>query len=162
LPDLQSCLRLELEKTVGKRVYFKYAGTYLTARERRQNIRVLCEDALKATLTDASGGRIEAVICDLSQAGLGLDAQQAASVQVGSRFEFQLDLSAGKIQGLCTVCWLQWGNASAEQDESGPIRFGVELDMSPALMRRLQLEVARRKKRILDELQMLGVPDLLI
>ncbi len=161
LSDLQTCLRMEFERTVGKRVYFKYAGTFLTARERRQNVRVSCDDGLKVSLTDSSGSRIETVIYDLSQSGMGLDTRDEVTFQVGSRMEFQLSLPSGDLKGRCTVCWLRQAHAPSGRDEAGPSRFGVELDMSPSLMRKLQFEVARRKKRILNELQMLGVPDLL-
>jgi len=161
LSDRYSCLRLEVESTVGKRVNFSYAGFFKTAQERRQHIRVHCEDTVQIWLTDASGNRIDAVVGDMSQAGFGLEVQQTHSIQIGDPLDFELNLTTGQLRGSCLVRWL-----SRADTEAGKSRyrhtFGVELDMTPALLRRLQVEVSRRKKRILNELKALGVPDSLI
>ncbi len=161
LSDRYSCLRLEVESTVGKRVNFKYAGIFKTAQERRQHIRVHCEDTVQIWLTDAPGNRIDAVARDMSQAGFGLEVQQTHSIRIGDPLDFELNLTTGQLRGSCWVRWLSRANTEAEKSRSRQA-FGVELDMTPALLRRLQVEVSRRKKRILGELKALGVPDSLI
>ncbi len=157
LADLRSCLRLEVGNADRKRVHFRYAGIFKTAQEHRQHIRVQCGDALRLMLTDASGENIEAEVLNLSEAGFGLEVRQMNTVQIDDTLHFELWLSTGEAKGSCSVCWLHRANAQA-----GQTRFGVELNLTPALLRRLQAEVSQRKKRILGELRILGTPDSLV
>lgn len=150
LPGLHSILRLEVENCFGKRVNFRYAGIISTGQERRQNIRVLCEDLPDIALSDSSGERIMAAVRDLSRQGLGLVGSTAASLRVGDRLRFRTKLGEHELQGNCTVCWL---------NASGQVRFGVELDLTPALVHRLQGEVSQRQKRIVSLLRIMGKPD---
>jgi len=157
LPELHSALRLEVESSVGQRVCFTYAGIFKTAEERRQHIRVLCDDAIPVVLRDQSGKELQVVLRDISQAGFGLGMGQSADVRdgirVGDRFGFRVRLAGTDLQGESSVCWLS---------QSGQLRFGVELDMALNLMHRLQSEVAQRQKRVIAALRMLGVPDCLL
>jgi len=161
LSDLNLCLRLEVESVDSNRVNFKFAGIFKTAPERRRHIRVQCNDALTASLTDASGNTIEAVVRDLSQGGLCLEVKPLSAIQVGDQLDFQLNLSKGQPQGTCLVRWVGKVNKEDKQSSSRQT-FGVELDMTQAILRRLQLEVSQREKRILNDLRMLGIPDRLI
>jgi len=153
LPELHSALRLEVESSVGQRVCFTYAGVFKTAEERRQHIRVLCDDAIPVVLRDQSGTELHAVLRDVSQSGFGLSAGQASGIRVGDRLSFRVRLAGAALQGESSVCWLS---------QSGQLRFGVELDMALNLMHRLQSEVAQRQKRILSTLKRMGVPDCLL
>ncbi|MDQ6965941.1 MAG: PilZ domain-containing protein [Mariprofundaceae bacterium] len=153
LPEVHSALRLEVESSIGQRVHFTYAGIFKTAEERRQHIRVLCDDAIPVVLRDASSAELHAVLRDISQAGFGLGMRQSSTVRVGDRFGFRIRLAGIELQGECSVCWLS---------QSGQVRFGVELDMALNLMHRLQSEVAHRQKRVITVLKMMGVPDCLL
>jgi len=155
LPDLHSALRLEVESSVGQRVHFTYAGVFKTAEERRQHIRVQCDDLLAVVLRDASGKELQAVLRDISQSGFGLSAGQACSLRVGDRLSFRVRLGGADLKGESSVCWVARSGVSG----SAQARFGIELDMALNLMHRLQNEVAQRQKRILAALKMLGVPD---
>jgi len=162
LSDLHSCLRLEVESSTGKRVNFRYCGIINTARERRQHIRVACEEGLHMSLIDASGERIETVVRDMSQSGFGLEVQQTVPIQVGDQLKFNLQLSPNELTGFCTVRWLRQVDKDAHQEHALQARLGLELEMTSPLLHRLQLEVSRRKKRILGELVIMGVPNSLI
>jgi len=162
LSDLYSCLRLEVESSTSKRVNFRYSGLINTARERRQHIRVACEEDLHMSLLDASGEKIETVVRDMSQSGFGLQMRGTASIQVGDQLKFNLQLSSNELTGFCTVRWLHQVGKDAHQEHAVPARLGLELEMTSALLHRLQLEVSRRKKRIIGELVVMGVPDSLI
>ena len=162
LSDLHSCLRLEVESSDGKLVHFRFAGIFRTAQERRQQIRVLCDDNLHLSLSDAAGAGVEAIVRDMSRSGSGLEARQPVSIRAGDQLDFQLELPSGGVQGKCAVCWLGRPDTQADQSCSGQVRFGVELQMTPAHQRRMQAEVGRRQKRILGALRIMGVPDSLI
>ncbi|MDQ6972591.1 MAG: hypothetical protein Q9M30_08080 [Mariprofundaceae bacterium] len=154
LADLHSCLRLEVEGVLGGRVQFRFAGIFQTARERRRHIRVLCEDHLRLSLIDTDGQSVQASVNDICQAGLGLDMQMPLAAVVGDAFDFKLSLRSGEVQGIGILRWLNTAGARTQ--------FGLDLDLTPALLRKLQLEVSQRQKRILSGLRMLGVPDSLI
>jgi len=162
LSDLTSCLRLEVESVVEKYVNFRYAGTFKTAKERRQHIRVLCKDGLPLTLSRASGQKTEAIVQDISQSGFGLTNLDQCAVQVGDTFNFELELHPGKLKGTCQVRWRYKTGKKHTSDHAGHGRIGVEIDLTPALLHRLQLEVSRRVKRVLAELRASGAPDSLI
>ena len=162
LSDLHSCLRLEVESSTSKRVNFRYSGIINTARERRQHIRVACEEDLQMSLTDASGEQMETVVRDMSQSGFGLQMRRAAPIQLGDQLKFNLQLSSNELAGFCTVRWLRQVDNDAHQKHASQARIGLELEMTSPLLHRLQLDVSRRKNRILGELVVMGVPDSLI
>ncbi|OIO70288.1 MAG: hypothetical protein COW19_08610 [Zetaproteobacteria bacterium CG12_big_fil_rev_8_21_14_0_65_55_1124] len=159
LPDLASCLRLEVESVVGKHVNFRYAGAFETAKERRQHIRVQCGDVLHMTLSGASGQIIETAVRDISESGFGLNILRGGEVLNGETYAFDLSLQTGELKGSCQVRWLDRAGGKSTPDKADHGRCGVEIDLRPALLRRLQIEVSQRKKRILNELRALGTPD---
>jgi len=162
LSDLHSCLRLEVESSTSKRVNFRYSGIIDTARERRQHIRVACEEDLQMSLVDASGYQMEAVVRDMSQSGFGLQMRGTAPIQLGDQLKFNLQLSSNELTGFCTVRWLRQFDTNSHKYRVSQARLGLELEMTSPLLHRLQLDVSRRKNRILGELVVMGVPDSLI
>lgn len=95
----------------------------------------------------------------MSQSGMGLDMRQAQAVAVDERLDFCLQLPKGDLQGCGSVRWLHRDTTRAGQGTAVQAKLGIELEMTPALLRRLQHEVAQRQKRILTELKIVGVPD---
>ena len=162
LPDLTSCLLLEVESVIGKHVNFRYAGTFKTAKERRQHIRVQCGDVLRLTLSGASDQNIETAVRDISQSGFGMNILHGGAIQNGETYSFNLWAQTGELKGFCQVRWLDRAGETGVPDKAENGRCGVEIDLTQPLLRRMQLEVSKRKKRILAELRAIGSPDSLI
>ena len=114
------------------------------------------------SLVDASGYQMEAVVRDMSQSGFGLQMRGTAPIQLGDQLKFNLQLSSNELTGFCTVRWLRQFDTNSHKYRVSQARLGLELEMTSPLLHRLQLDVSRRKNRILGELVVMGVPDSLI
>jgi hypothetical protein len=153
LPDSDFCLRLIAEDATASTVHWRFAGLMEASKEKRRDMRVQVDGPTFVTLRHG-GQEWRGRVVEFSTQGLGVALPLSRGLFKGQRVDFTLIMHMNEMDGSATVRWLSRHGDMANA--------GLELDSDPLITEFLEAQMERRRRAILNELRLKGLPDILI
>lgn len=154
MPNSELSIHLTIEDTTRKTVHWRYGEFLPVTREKRRDVRVQSIAPIHIRLKSSEHGQWDGTVMDLSASGLGISCKCDSPFQLGDILAFSMMLDGHRIAGKGAVCWVH--------GSEGHYHAGLAIEHDPGGHLRLSNEVLRRKKNLMGQLKMKGIPDCLM
>jgi len=151
LPNSELSLALQVADVTKETVHLRYGNFYSLGKEKRRDIRVKNDRPIKMMLKNDAFQQLECHAVDLSISGLGLSFTHETTLQIGDAWIFSIIIQGHHISGKGLIAWVK--------NSAGHCTAGLTVEYELTSHYRLTSEVHRRRKMIMDELKLKGIPD---
>ena len=154
MPSCDLCLGLTVVEATTDTIHLRYGNFSLVKQQRRREVRALNTTPIQATLRNSEFQTWDCNVNDLSASGLGLYFEQEMTFQKGDAYIFTVWLHGEKIMGRGVIAWVN--------NSAGHCEAGLSIEYNKVSYNYLNLEVKRRIKISMLELQLKGAPKCLL
>ncbi len=154
LPESELSIQILVEEATRTTLHWRYSEFLPLTREKRRDTRVQSSTPVHITLKGSEQEEWEGSVMDISASGLGISYRCTTPFQVGEVLDFSMILRGDWIAGKGAVCWVH--------GSKGYYRAGLAIEYDQKTHLLLGNEVLHRKRNLMGELKLKGVPDCLI